>query len=309
MKQRLRFLLVVVLFLTFPIQGFAKELIPMGQSIGVQLQLPNVFVAHDVLLDSGAWLKQGDQITKVNNEKLSDLTVLENQKSDVELTVEQKAGTRKVNVSKDQLYNLMPFLKTETDGIGTLTFIDPQTMEYGALGHQIVDSILKQPPKFNEGSIFSASISQVKKSVPGQPGYKISIIDKSLTPLGTVASNELYGIFGKWEQSLQHSLHPALEIIHADELKMGKAHILTSIDGENVETFDIEINKQDANTFTFFVTDERLIEKTGGIIQGMSGSPIIQNNRFVGAVTHMFVEEPTKGAGILVIEMLKKSPN
>ena len=119
----------------------------------------------------------------------------------------------------------------------------------------------------------------------------------------------MYGIFGKWKQSLHHSLHQPLEIIHANELKLGKAQILTAIDGENVQTFDIEIEQKKDNTFTFHVTDPRLIEKTGGIIQGMSGSPIVQNNQFVGAITHMFVEEPTKGAGILVIEMLKKSPN
>lgn len=103
-------------------------------------------------------------------------------------------------------------------------------------------------------------------------------------------------------------MHPPLEIIHANELKKGKAQILTAIDGEEVNLFDIEIDKQTDNTFTFNVVDDRLIKKTGGIVQGMSGSPIIQNNQFVGAVTHMFIEEPTKGAGILVIEMLKKSP-
>ena len=145
--------------------------------------------------------------------------------------------------------------------------------------------------------------------MPGQPGYKISIVDKSLTPLGSVLSNDVYGIFGKWEQSLQQSLHQPLEIIHAGQLKQGKAELLTSIDGEQVESFAIDIKEAEGNTFTFHVTDKRLINKTGGIIQGMSGSPIIQNNQFVGAVTHMFVEEPTKGAGILLIEMLKKRPN
>lgn len=97
--------------------------------------------------------------------------------------------------------------------------------------------------------------------------------------------------------------------MHKGQLKKGKAQILTAIDGEKIETFDIEIDEISDTTFTFHVSDKRLIQETGGIVQGMSGSPIIQNNQFVGAITHMFVEQPTKGAGILIIEMLKKSPN
>ena len=124
-----------------------------------------------------------------------------------------------------------------------------------------------------------------------------------------MSSNELYGIFGDWKQTLLDSLHQPLEIMHEGQLKKGKAQILTAIDGEKIETFDIEIDEISNTTFTFNVSDKRLIHETGGIVQGMSGSPIIQNNQFVGAITHMFVEEPTKGAGILVIEMLKKSPN
>lgn len=308
MKRKMPFVLILLLFL-FPLQSFAKELIPMGNSIGVQLQMPYVFVSHDVLLQSGEWLKQGERITKLNDEKLTNLDMLTIQKSEVELTIENAGNKRKMVVSNDQLVHLKPFLKSVTDGIGTLTFIDPETLEYGALGHQIIDTVLKQPPTFYDGAIYEASISQVKKSVPGQPGYKISIVDKSLTQLGSVLSNDVYGIFGKWEQSLQQSLHQPLEIIHAGQLKQGKAELLTSIDGEQVESFAIDIKEAEGNTFTFHVTDKRLINKTGGIIQGMSGSPIIQKNQFVGAVTHMFVEEPTKGAGILVIEMLKKRPN
>ena len=208
-----------------------------------------------------------------------------------------------------QLQRLKPFVKSATDGVGTLTYIDPETLEYGALGHQIIDSTLKKPPAFQSGAIFEASISQVKKSTPGQPGYKVSIVDKDTMPLGNVSSNELYGIFGDWEQTLLDSLHQPLEIMHEGQLKKGKAQILTAIDGEKIETFDIEIDEISNTTFTFHVSDKRLIHETGGIVQGMSGSPIIQNNQFVGAITHMFVEEPTKGAGILVIEMLKKSPN
>lgn len=295
-------------WLFIPLHSFAKELIPMGHSIGVQLQMPYVFVSHDVLLSSGEWLKQGERISKVNDKTFTDIDTLTSYDASVNLTIEHAGSTRVVKVSQDQLTHIKPFLKSQTDGIGTLTFIDPETMEYGALGHQIVDSVLKKPPNFTQGAIYEADISQVKKSVPGQPGYKVSIVDHSLQPLGTVISNDVYGIFGHWEQALRPSLPQPLEMIQKEQLKKGKAQLLTTIDGGDVQSFSIEIFETNGSYFTFKVTDERLIAKTGGIIQGMSGSPIIQDNQFVGAVTHMFVEEPTKGAGILVVEMLKKGP-
>lgn len=301
--------IVVMLFLIcIPLQVSAKQLIPMGHSIGVQLEMPYVYVSHDVLLESGEWLKQGDRITEINGKTVANLEQFFEYEQ-AQITVENAEQSRDLNVTKQQLQRLKPFVKNATDGVGTLTYIDPNTLEYGALGHQIIDSTLKQPPTFNNGAIFEASISQVKKSIPGQPGYKVSVVDKATTPLGTVNSNELYGIFGHWEQPLLESLHQPLEIMHKGQLKKGNAQLLTAIDGEKIETFDIEIDEISDTTFTFQVSDKRLIRETGGIIQGMSGSPIIQNNQFVGAITHMFVEQPTKGAGILVIEMLKKSPS
>lgn len=301
-------IVVMLLLICIPLQVSAKQLIPMGHSIGVQLEMPYVYVSHDVLLESGEWLKQGDRITEINGKTVANLEQFFEYEQ-AQITVENAEQSRDLNVTKQQLQRLKPFVKNATDGVGTLTYIDPNTLEYGALGHQIIDSTLKQPPTFNNGAIFEASISQVKKSIPGQPGYKVSVVDKATTPLGTVNSNELYGIFGHWEQPLLESLHQPLEIMHKGQLKKGTAQLLTAIDGEKIETFDIEIDEISDTTFTFQVSDKRLIRETGGIIQGMSGSPIIQNNQFVGAITHMFVEQPTKGAGILVIEMLKKSPS
>ena len=307
--MRAKWCVVVLLFLIcIPLQVSAKQLIPMGHSIGVQLEMPYVYVSHDLLLESGEWLKQGERIVKINGKPVTNLNQLFNE-DQAKMTIENKNSEREISVSNRQLQRLKPFVKSATDGVGTLTYIDPETLEYGALGHQIIDSALKKPPAFQSGAIFEASISQVKKSTPGQPGYKVSIVDKDTRPLGNVSSNELYGIFGDWKQTLLDSLHQPLEIMHEGQLKKGKAQILTAIDGEKIETFDIEIDEISNTTFTFHVSDKRLIHETGGIVQGMSGSPIIQNNQFVGAITHMFVEQPTKGAGILIIEMLKKSPS
>ncbi|MEO4052495.1 SpoIVB peptidase S55 domain-containing protein [Solibacillus sp. CAU 1738] len=309
MTCHLRNLLLVLLIMLVPQYVSAKELIPMGQSIGIQLKLPFVYVSHDILLPSGEWLRQGDKLMKIDGVSIHDTKQLETKQGTVKLQLERANNVKIFVLSKEEIAHIMPFLKDETDGIGTLTFIDPDTNEYGALGHQIVDGALTTPPPFLRGAIFLASISQVKKSEPGQPGYKISIVDKERERLGNVMYNNVYGVFGNWEQDLKQSLRQPIEIMRESEIKRGEAQIFTAIEGEKVESFTINIEKVEGTNIVFHVTDNILLKKTGGILQGMSGSPIIQNGRFVGAVTHMFVEEPSKGAAISIIEMLKKTPS
>lgn len=309
MKCHLRNLLIVLLLTFVPLHASAKELIPMGQSIGIQLKLPFVYVSHDILLPNGEWLRQGDKLMTVDGETIQNTKQLETKIGKVKLQYERAHAKKTIELSKEEVTHIMPFLKDETDGIGTLTYIDPETNEYGALGHQIIDGALTSPPPFLKGAIFLASISQVKKSQPGQPGYKISIVDKERERLGNVLYNNVYGIFGKWEHDLRQSLRQPIEIMHESDIKRGDALIYTAIEGERVESFTISIEKIEGTNIVFHVTDATLLEKTGGILQGMSGSPIIQNGRFVGAVTHMFVEQPSKGAALSISEMLKKTPN
>lgn len=315
MKCHLRKVLTLILFMVFILspnaEAFAKKLIPMGESIGIQLQLPFVYVAHDVLLPNGQWLKKGDVITKVNGSPVVSVEKLKQHinSSELTLSVSQKAQEqRNISLTNEQANNILPFLKDETDGIGTLTFIDPESKQYGALGHQIIDGVLKEPPNFTNGSIFLASIEQIKKSSPGNPGYKISVIENNNIRLGNVRSNNLYGIFGSWESDIKQNLRKPIEIMNENEIAIGKAELYTAIEGSEVEAFEIDIVKIEDNFLQFVVTDKELLEKTGGILQGMSGSPIIQRGQFVGAVTHMFVEQPSRGAAITVSEMLKKEP-
>ncbi|MDN4493352.1 SpoIVB peptidase S55 domain-containing protein [Ureibacillus aquaedulcis] len=315
MKCHLRnlftFIILMVFILSPNAEAFAKKLIPMGESIGIQLQLPFVYVAHDVLLPNGQWLKKGDVIKGINGSEVSSVDKIKQQLGTKELTlsVKQKAQEqRDISLTSEQANNILPFLKDETDGIGTLTFIDPESKQYGALGHQIIDGVLNEPPDFTDGSIFLASIEQIKKSSPGNPGYKISVIENNNVRLGNVKSNDLYGIFGSWESEIKNNLRKPIEIMKDEEIALGKAEIYTAIEGSEVEAFEVEIVKIEDNFLQFLVTDKELLEKTGGILQGMSGSPVIQNGQFVGAVTHMFVEQPSKGAAITVNEMLKKKP-
>ncbi|SOC36118.1 SpoIVB peptidase S55 domain-containing protein [Ureibacillus acetophenoni] len=301
--------LLITLFFTQTVLAEAKKLIPMGESIGIQLQLPFVYVAHDVLLPNGEWLKKGDFITELNGREVNSVRSLKEEldESNLTISVQKKDEKRQVSLTKEEASNILPFLKDETDGIGTLTYIDPDSKQYGALGHQIIDGVLNAPPKFIEGSIFLASIEQIKKSSPGHPGYKISVIENNNIRLGNIKSNDIYGIFGQWETNNQ-SLRQPIEIMHEKDIKLGKAELYTAIEGSTVEKFEIEIIKTEDSFLQFIVTDKKLLDKTGGILQGMSGSPIIQNGKFVGAVTHMFVEQPQKGAAISVVEMLKKKP-
>jgi len=302
-------MLIVLLFM--PVQVFAaKKLIPMGEAIGIQLQLSHVFVAHDVLLASNQWMKGGAVIEKINEipvKTLADAKQAVATQGQQKWTMKSEGKEVTLELQEKEATHVISFLKDETDGVGTLTYIDPETKKYGALGHQIVDSTLQEAPVFRAGSIFLASIQQIRKSIPGQPGYKISSIEKHQERLGSIDKNTVYGIFGRWEDGYPQSLPKAIEIMHEKDIKTGKAEIYTAIEGSKVETFSIEIIKIENERLEFIISDEKLIEKTGGILQGMSGSPIIQNGRFVGAVTHMFVEEPKKGAAITVAEMLRKS--
>jgi len=316
MKCRLRnllaYLLLIIALLSPSAVAEAKKLIPMGESIGIQMELPFVYVAHDVLLPNGQWLKKGDIIKEVNGKKIDSLEMFEELIAGEEITLTIEKGTnqsRTIKLTNDQANNILPFLKDETDGIGTLTFIDPESKEYGALGHQIIDGVLNRPPEFTDGSIFLASIEQIKKSSPGNPGYKISVINTDDIRLGNIDSNELYGIFGHWESDINQIMRKPIEIMYDDEIQLGKAELLTAIEGSKVESFQIEIVKIEDNFLQFEITDKNLLSKTGGILQGMSGSPILQNGKFVGAVTHMFVEQPARGAAITLSEMLKKKPD
>lgn len=312
LRNLLTYVLLTILILSPASYAHAKKLIPMGESIGIQLQLPFVYVAHDVLLPNGQWLKKGDIIKTINNQPVDSIETLKQNLSgtDITLAIEQKSNeTKEITLTNEQTNNILPFLKDETDGIGTLTYIDPDSKQYGALGHQIIDGVLNKPPEFTDGSIFLASIEQIKKSSPGNPGYKISVIDRNDIRLGSILSNDLYGIFGEWESDLKKANRKPIEIMNDREIELGEAQLLTAIEGSKVESFTIEIVKIEDNFLQFEVTDETLLSKTGGILQGMSGSPILQKEKFVGAVTHMFVEQPSRGAAITVNEMLKKKPN
>ena len=293
---------------------FAKNtsVVPLGHSIQIDLQYGSVFLSHDVMLTDNDWLRTGDSIHQVNDQAITHIEDVKshvNDKEQISIQYERNKKMYTKELSSDQMIKLLPFLRDATEGIGTLTYFDPSTKEFGALGHQIVDHTSGITPKFSEGSIYLSSIQQIKKSIPGKPGYKITSHQANTLPIGGVKENNVYGVFGKLENSAFENA-PEQQVVVADkeEITTGEAIMRTSIDGQKVQEFTIRISSVDGNLFQFTVTDEDLIKKTGGILQGMSGSPILQHNKLIGVVTHMYVDKPKNGAALAITEMMKKNP-
>lgn len=306
--------LLSVIFFSWGIgerNAFASEdtLIPMGHSISIKMDLTGVFVANDLLLDNDEWLKAGDFIEGLNGSPIHNLigfeTTLEETRSNEEMTLQLSRNGKVFEVASnyEAVRRFLPFLKDRTEGTGTLTYVDPKQNVYGALGHQIIDSSFKSPPSFKDGTIHLSTIDQIRKSSPGNPGYKISTVVKDTETLGTIQKNIVYGIFGTWHATERDILSKPLQIMQKDQVKEGKAEIFTTVKGTEVESFTIEITSVEEDQFHFTLTDPVLLEKTGGILQGMSGSPVIQEGKFAGAVTHMFVDEPEKGAALFLETM------
>ena len=316
-KSYRKWSIIPILFLSIifsSVSAFAEEhsLVPLGQSIQIDLNYGAVLLAHDVMLTDNDWLRTGDAIQKADNRKVNNINDLKKQVKGKEQIIIQYERNKKMYTKKlnsNQLMKLYPFLRDATEGIGTLTYYDPKTKEFGALGHQIVDHASGLSPNFSEGSIYLSSIEQIKKSLPGKPGYKITSHQANGIPIGGVNENNVYGVFGKLQGNAFDEIKAKeVPVAELEEINTGKAIMRTSIDESKVQDFTIEISSVDGHQFQFTVTDEKLIKKTGGILQGMSGSPIIQNDKIIGVVTHMYVDKPKNGAALAITEMMKKNP-
>lgn len=217
-----------------------------------------------------------------------------------------------VHCAETDRYRIGLYVRDGVVGVGTLTFYDPTTGQYAALGHIIVDADTHQGIDVAQGKIVSASIQTVKPGKPGWPGEKIGVFDDKGTINGNIIKNSTFGIFGKLDKEIKNPLEQyTMEVAYAHQVKTGKAQIMTVVNGEDIEKFDIEIEKinslrQNGKDMVIKVTDPRLLSLTGGIIQGMSGSPIIQDGRLIGAVTHVFLNDPSTGYGIYMDNILSE---
>ena len=267
-------------------------------------------------------IRQGDYIISFNGEKIStkrelidDISELDG--SEVTLGISRKGESIPVSVTpvKDKKgdYKLGIWVRDDTQGIGTLTYVD-QNGNYGALGHGISDIDTAQLLNIRNGALYKARILAINKGSKGNPGELAGYIcydDRNI--LGTINVNSRNGIYGQFTGIADDAITlKKMPAAYKQEVKIGTATILCSTDGE-VREYDAEIRKIDLNhedtnkSFVIQVTDKELLEATGGIVQGLSGSPVIQNGKIIGAVTHVFVQDASSGYGIFIENMLKNT--
>lgn len=317
------------------IESIANQRVVVGgHSIGVILQSKGIMVVGFAPILSAAGHKDfpardegleiGDLIMKANNKQVdseNDLARIIDETGDKDVTLLIKRSGKNISIAVPTAYcpetnrhRIGLYVRDGIAGVGTLTFWDPKTKNYAALGHIIIDADTKKGIDVLRGKIVSASIQTVKAGQPGKPGEKIGIFNEESSLSGTISKNTYFGIYGKTaEEIVNPKVDYSMEIGYAHQVVTGKAQIYTVINGEEIEKFDIEIEKihperENGKGMVVRVTDSRLLSLTGGIIQGMSGSPIVQNDRVIGAVTHVFLNDPTRGYGIFMDNMLSEMP-
>ena len=316
-KQKI---LLLVLLLLFPIQIFAysSKIAIGGETIGIEAFSDGVYVVgfypvngEEVAKNAGFLV--GDIIQKIDSTPVENassfhdiiqedrnyiFTVLRgNQQKEILLYVEKE----------NHLFQTGLYVKDKINGIGTLSYIDPETKIYGSLGHEILESSSFSKFLLKDGTIYKAEVSSIKKSVNGTTGEKNAIIDKN-SEIGEIDRNEIDGIFGKYTSDF--SSKELFDVGSKNEIKKGEASIRTVLKENQVEEFQIKIisiDEQDSTkNILFEITDPRLLENTGGIVQGMSGSPIIQNDKIIGVVNYVIVDEAKMGYGIFIQTMLEE---
>lgn len=309
-----------------------KKVYPGGQSIGIKLRSEGVLVVGYNEVDGRypakeSGIKKGDSIIAIDGIKVEGINqaadlISSNGKTGKNMSFKLKRDenqlTKEVSpiyCSNTNSYRIGLFIRDTAAGVGTLTFYDPATKKYGALGHVIVDIDTNTPIDISQGEIVKASIINIREGRRGHPGEKTGVFIEQKDIIGSIFKNTDFGIFGtleKMENKNDYNSSP-IPIASSHQVEVGPAKILTVVKGDNVEEYDVEIQRiVNKNTpsnkgFIINITDKELIGKTGGIIQGMSGSPIIQNGKIIGAITHVFVNEPTRGYGIFIEWMLLES--
>lgn len=307
----------------------SSYLIPGGENIGIEINSHGVVVigGYDVITNNDKYnpskdsdIVKGDLIYQVNGKDINNIEELldeikENMNEDkVTLSIlrnnkEIKRDLKFINTSKANTFKTGLLVKDRILGIGTVTFYDPESKIYGALGHKLMDNDFSMIADINSGNIFKSKVTGVNKSSVGNVGELLASINQNEI-LGNVYANTDYGIFGYYETCPDKD---ALIVASQKEASLGKAYIYTTLDNNEVEKYEINITsllKQDkisTKGISFKITDKELLSKTGGIVQGMSGSPIIQDNKIIGAVTHVLIDNVKKGYGIYIEYMLQAS--
>lgn len=306
--------------------------IPGGKSIGVTLSADGVMIinlapiicndGHEKSPAKDAGLKTGDIIKTFDGKEICDVSdlsqaILSSKGQRSSITVNRNNKTIKSMISpmpskEDGVLKIGAWVKDAASGIGTLTFYNPETRFFAALGHGITDTESGNILAIDSGDILNSTIVSVDKSEKGAPGELKGVFSENDTSVGYITANTEQGICGIVSENFSIE-HEAVPLAAKQDITVGNAYILANIQGDKIEKFDIEISRilpehdTSSKNMIIKITDKGLLEKTGGIVQGMSGSPILQNGKLVGAVTHVFVNDPTRGYGIFIENMLSEA--
>ncbi|MDO4485394.1 MAG: SpoIVB peptidase [Bacillota bacterium] len=310
-----------------------RVLIPGGQSVGVKMDVRGVLIVgleeiegkDGNIVNPGllSGLQIGDMIMKINDKDVYRADEVQSMVNEIKDTVTLKVkrndeilnvDINPVQAGEDGLYKLGIWVKDKTAGIGTLTYYDPVNSTFGALGHGIVDPQTSCILSVETGLLLESQVQEVQEGKSGEPGEIRGIFYHTNEPLGSLEKNSGFGVFGTAYHPIENTLYSKpIAVGSQEQVQLGKAYILSTLSNNEIKRFEVEIEKIEKQkkpsdkSMVIKVTDEELLEECGGIVQGMSGSPIIQNNRLIGAVTHVFVNDPQRGYGIFVEWMLQES--
>ena len=312
-----RMVLSLVLIFTLCQDVYAVQLlVPSGQIIGLELADNTVTVAaFDDAMSANAQaagLQVGDRITQIDAQTIGSAQdvrrALERSDGQVDVSVLRNGKAKQLQITPHITVDgprLGVYLKQGITGVGTVTWYDPSTGEFGALGHG-VNSQSGDLIHMNSGKAYKASIVSIKKGKAGEPGQLLGAL-QSGEPIGVLSKNTVRGVFGTADTAFSGE---PLPVADAEQIHTGKAIIRSTVEGNTTREYSVEIlkiypnSKADGRNMLLRVTDPDLLSATGGIVQGMSGSPIIQDGKLVGAVTHVLVNDPTTGYGIFIENML-----
>lgn len=323
-KNFMAIFIVATFIMPQSILAYSKYVVVGGENIGLQINNKGIIVAGfykigDVMPSKNSDLNKGDTIIQADNKSINSIddfiSVIKNSNGE-SLNITYTRGNSKKNttltlVNDDGVIKTGLYIKDTVSGIGTLTFIDPKTKLFGALGHEVFESSTGVMISVKDGKIYNSNVTSIDKSTRGDPGSKNATVNSN-DIYGSINENTKSGIFGKYTKEFNNN--SLKEVGEYKDILIGPAKIITVLNGNEKKEYNINIlkinnNEKDNKNILFEVNDNELIDKTGGIVQGMSGSPIIQNDKIIGAVTNVVVNNPKRGYGILITTMLKEAEN
>ena len=314
----LKFLFLLLVLFPINIYAYSNRLIIGGETIGIEAYSKGIYIAgfYDVdnkAIAKDAGFKIGDVIEKIDNVDVGDISDINKIIKDDKIYSFKVLRNNKYEEiklylsSKNDIIKTGLYVKDKINGIGTLSYIDPETKVFASLGHEILESNSMSKFNISTGTIYKAEVTNIKKSKQSLPGEKNANIEYEKN-IGEINKNEISGIYGKYNDIIDNET--TVEVGKKEEIRQGNALIKTVVEEDKKEDFKINIlsidEKDPVKNIFFEITDNKLLNKTNGIVQGMSGSPIIQNNKIIGVVNYVVLNDTKKGYGIFIETMLKE---